>query len=120
MNEQPPVQDMSHNVLVIEDYPDLRAALVSALHRAHYTCDDVANSSDAIVKLREHQYGAVLLATRLPIADDPVVRYLMTEDAQHRTKVIVMAEPDQQTDDYCALMKPFNNDELVAQLRARP
>lgn len=113
-----PVPDMSHNVLVVEDYADLRAALVSALHRAEYTCDDVANSADAIEKLQAHQYGAVLLATRLPIADDPVVRYLMTEDAQHRTKVIVMAEPDQQTDDYRSLMKPFNNDELVAQLRA--
>ena len=117
MNQTPPVQDMSHNILVVEDYADLRAALVSALHRAHYTCDDVGTSDDAIVKLREHRYGAVLLSTRMPIADDPVVKYLAIEDAQHRTKVIVMAEPDQQTDDYRALMKPFNNDELVAQLR---
>lgn len=117
MNEKEPVQDMSHNILIVEDYPDLRAALVSALHRAHYTCDDVANSDAAIEMLQSHRYGAVLLATRLPIADDPVVRYLLAEDAQHRTKVIVMAEPDQQTDDYRALVKPFNNDELVAQLR---
>ena len=109
---------MSHNVLVVEDYPDLRAALVSALHRAQYTCDDVATSADAVEKLQEHQYGAVLLATRLPIADDPVVRYLLSEDAQKRTKVIVMAEPDQPTDEYRALMKPFNSDELVAKLRA--
>ena len=109
---------MSHNVLVVEDYPDLRAALVSALHRAQYTCDDVATSADAVEMLQEHQYGAVLLATRLPIAEDPVVRYLLTEDAQKRTKVIVMAEPDQATDEYGALMKPFNNDELVAKLRA--
>jgi DNA-binding response OmpR family regulator len=109
---------MFQNVLVVEDYEDLRVALVMALRRAHYTCDVVENSADAVLKLREHQYGAVLLATRLPIADDPVVRYLLIEDAQHETKVIVMAEPDQQTDDYRSLMKPFNNDELVATLRS--
>lgn len=118
MNPIQPVQDMSQYVLVVEDYADLRSVLVSALHRAHYRCDDVGNSDDAIVKLREHRYGTVLLSTRLPIADDPVVRYLLAEDAQHMTKVIVMAEPDQQTDDYRALVKPFNSDELVAKLRA--
>lgn len=88
-----------------------------ALKRAQYTCDVVENSADAVLKLREHQYSAVLLATRLPIADDPVVRYLLIEDAQRETRVIVMAEPDQQTDDYRSLMKPFNHDELVATLK---
>ena len=118
MNQVTPLKDMSHYILVVEDYADLRAAVVSALHRAHYTCDDVGSSDDAVLKLREHQYGTVLLSTRLAIADDPVVKYLLTEDGQHRTKVIVMAEPDQLTDDYRALMKPFNNEELVAKLRA--
>ena len=110
------VQHMSHNILVVEDYADLRTALVSALVRAHYTCDCVGSSEDAVEKLREHKYGAVLLATRLPIADDPVVRYLHAEDSTGRTKVIVMSEPDQATDDYRSLVKPFNYEQLFKTL----
>jgi len=109
---------MAQNVLVVEDYADLRSALVSALHRAHYTCDDVASSDEAVAMLREHQYGAVLLATRLPITEDPVVRYLLAEDASHRTKVIVMTDTEQSTEDYRSLTKPFNNEQLVAKLRS--
>ena len=51
--------------------------------------------------------------------DDPVVRYLLPEDASHKTKVILMTDPEQQTDDYRALTKPFNNEQLVAQLRSK-
>ena len=111
-----PVQDMSHNVLVVEDYADLRAALVSALLRAHYTCDESVTSEDAVAKLRSHKYGAVLLSTRMPIADDPVVRYLHAEDATGKIKVIVMTDPDQPTEDYPSLVKPFNYEQLFAKL----
>ena len=112
------IQDMSQHVLVVEDYADLRAAVVSALSSAHYDCDEVANSDDALKMLRDHRYGTVLLSTRLPIADDPVVRYLLAEDAAHQTKVIVMADPDQQTDDYASLMKPFGCEQLLARMKA--
>lgn len=113
-------RDVSHNVLVVEGYADLRAAVVSTLAQADYRCDDVESSDAAVAMLRQHQYGAVLLSTRLPIAEDPVVTYLLAKDAGHRTKVIVMADPDQPTENYCALTKPFNRDELLMQVRVNP
>ena len=69
------VPDMP-DILVVEDYAALRSALVSTLVRAHYHCDGVRNSDDALVKLREHQYGAVLPTPRMPISEDPVVRFV--------------------------------------------
>jgi len=111
------VNDMSQHVLVVEDYADLRAVVVSALSSEHYRCDEVANSDDAIAMLRSHHYGTVLLSTRMPIADDPVVQYLLAEDANHQTKVILMADPDQQTDDYAALTKPFGLEQLFARMK---
>lgn len=104
-----------NNILVVEDYADLRSALLSMLIRAHYTCDGVGNSEDAVEKLREHEYAAVLLAPRLPIKDDPVVRYV-TANPSNSPKIILMTDSDQSSDDFGSLTKPFNPEQLFAQL----
>lgn len=108
---------MSSNVLVVEDYADLRTALVSALSRAQYTCDEVRTSEDALRLLRDNRYNTVLLSTRMPIGDDPVVRYLLAEDASKSTKVIVMTDGEDETDDFPSLAKPFNYEQLFATLK---
>jgi DNA-binding response OmpR family regulator len=113
MNDHKVVPDMP-DILVVEDYADLRSALVSTLVRAHYHCDGVRNSDDAVTKLREHRYGAVLLTPRLPISEDPVVRYAMA-DPSHAPKIILMTEGESD-DEYRSLTKPFNNEELFAKL----
>ena len=109
---------MKPTVLVIEDYKDLRLAIADALERNHYECDAVESSEDAIVKLRDHDYTAILISPRLPIADDPVVHYL----AEHRpgdvAKVIVMSDPATPTGDCRGLLeKPFTNQQLIAMIK---
>lgn len=111
---------MKPTVLVIEDYEDLRLAIADALERNHYDCDAVKSSEDAIVKLRDHDYTAILISPRLPIADDPVVHYL----AEHRpgdvAKVIVMSDPATPTGDCRGLLeKPFTNQQLIAMINLK-
>jgi DNA-binding response OmpR family regulator len=112
---------MRPTVLVIEDYEDLRLAIAQALERNHYGCDAVKSPEDAIVKLRDHQYEAILISPRLPIADDPVVHYL----AEHRpgdvAKIIVMSDPATPTGQCRGLLeKPFTNQQLLAMLPVYP
>jgi DNA-binding response OmpR family regulator len=109
---------MRPTVLVIEDYEDLRLAIADALQRNHYECDAVRSPEDAIVKLRDHEYAAILISPRLPIADDPVVHYL----AEHRPgdvgKIIVMSDPATPTGNCRGLLeKPFTNDQLIAMIK---
>ncbi|GAC1439269.1 MAG: hypothetical protein NVSMB68_10890 [Thermoanaerobaculia bacterium] len=107
---------MTHNnILVVEDYADLRSALLSVLVRAHYTCDGVGNSEDALDKLRQHEYAAILLAPMLPIMDDPVVRYVAANPSCS-PKIILMTDSDQSNDTFGSLTKPFNPEQLFAQL----
>ena len=106
---------MSATVLVIEDYADLRAAVVSVLSRAHYVCDSV-ETSEAVERLRTHRYATILLAPKLPVSDDPVVRYLA--DHGEAGRVILMTDPDSDpVQDYRTLSKPFNREELLTQIR---
>ncbi|MEA2165910.1 MAG: hypothetical protein QOK37_4037 [Thermoanaerobaculia bacterium] len=112
---------MSTSVLVVEDYPDLCSAIVETLAREEYECESAANAEDAIVKLRAHQYEAILLAPRLPIRSDPVMRFLSESQPGEVHKVILMTDPplgeEPEPDECRVLVKPFNNEELFAQLR---
>lgn len=111
---------MSPAVLVVEDYADLCSAIVETLARRDYACEGAATAEDAIGKLRAHQYEAILLSPRLPIKDDPVMRFLHAVQPGELSKVILMTDPaleaDAGEDDCRVLVKPFNNEELMNKL----
>ena len=109
--------NMSPSVLVIEDYADLRSMIAETLALGHYTCDPVATAEDAIAKLRERRYSAILLSSRLPIAADPVMHFLHEQQPEEECKVIVMAEPEQATEQCPVLFKPFSRDQLFDRLQ---
>jgi DNA-binding response OmpR family regulator len=108
------------SVLVVEGYADLRAAIVETLERREVSCDSATSAEDAIGKLRSHHYEAILLAPRLPIRSDPVMRFLHDAQPDELAKVILMTDPamdeDSGSDDCRVLAKPFNNEELMAKL----
>lgn len=110
---------MSHSVLVVEDYADLCSAIAGTLARCDFTCDTAATAEDAIGKLRTHHYEAILLAPRIPISSDPVMRFLHKTQPEEVHKVILMTQPEvdpDDPDDCRVLHKPFNHDELLAKL----
>lgn len=110
---------MSRPVLVVEDYADLRSAIVDALERHDYTCASVASAEEAVVWLRDHDCDTILLSARLPITEDPVFRYLASEHPDQMAKVIVMADPSTSCAPCELLEKPFTNDQLFARLSVR-
>ena len=110
---------MQRSILVVEDYADLRSAIVSTLERHDYSCASVAGSDEAVEWLREHEVSTILLSPRLPIADDPVIRYLKAIHPDEIEKVIVMSDPATPSGGCELLEKPFTNDELFARLEIR-
>lgn len=116
---------MSPNVLVVEEYADLCAAIVATLARQEYTCESAPTAEAAIGMLRHHHYEAILLSPRLPIRSDPVMHFLHEHQPEELSKVILMTNPEldendtDDPDDCRTLLKPFNNEQLFATLRRR-
>lgn len=109
---------MVQQVLVVEDYADLNSAITKSLPGDEYECTCVRTSEAAIEQLKSHHYEVILLAPRLPIKDDPVMHFLHEQQPAEIGKVILMTFPDSDTpeEDCRVLMKPFNREELFAEL----
>ena len=107
---------VQQHLLVVDDYADLTSAITAAL--PEYDCTIVRSADEAIVKLRAQHYDSILLAPRLPIQDDPVMHFLHENQPEEVRKVILMTFPDADApgDECRVLMKPFDRQELVAEL----
>jgi DNA-binding response OmpR family regulator len=102
---------MNSPVLVVENYADLRAAILSALGRAHYDCVGVATPEDAITKLKAGRYSAVVLDPVADLGHDPVMIFLREQRPELIRNVVILGDD--------GLRKPFNSADLVARLRLR-
>jgi DNA-binding response OmpR family regulator len=111
---------MSSSVLVVEDYADLCSAIVATLARRQVVCESATTPEDAIGKLRTQHYETILLSPRLPVKDDPVLRFLHDKQPGEVHKVILMTAPELEEeddpDDCPVLLKPFNNEQLFDRL----
>ena len=99
---------MGSRVLVIEDYPDLRMAILAALGRAHYACVGAATHDDAIRKLKAGKYSAIVLDPLADIGSDPVMIFLREQQPEQVRNVVVLGDE--------GLSKPFDTADLVARL----
>jgi DNA-binding response OmpR family regulator len=107
------------SVLVIEAYEDLRSAIVDTLATWQVACDSAASEEDAIGKLRARHYDTILIAPRIPIRSDPIVRFLRDSQPGELPKVVLMtrSEEDDPGPEECrVLAKPFSNRQLRAKL----
>ncbi len=112
-------------LLLVEDEPTLRAALLTYLTEAGFRCEVAADYATAHEKVHLYEYDAVLLDLTLPGGPGlDVLRALKAAGA--RAAVIILTARDALTDkltglelgadDY--LTKPFHLAEVVARLRA--
>jgi CheY-like chemotaxis protein len=112
---------MPHSILLVEDYPDLRAAIAQMLARNDYVCECV-DSDGAVEKLRANHYEAILIGPRLSISADPVLRYLTENQPAELEHVVVMTNPaadEELADARChVLKKPFSREQLLAMVTA--
>jgi two-component system OmpR family response regulator len=111
-------------VLVVEDEPDLLAAVAQAVRESGYAVDTAPDGEQGLFKAQGGQYDAIVLDLLLPKKDGwTVLRELRRS---HKTPVLILtardAVPDRVrgldggADDY--LTKPFELTELLARLRA--
>jgi two-component system, OmpR family, response regulator len=112
-------------VLVVEDDAKLRRLLERGLAEEGYAVDSAATGADAVWRVAEYAYDAVLLDVGLPDTDGfrvcqtirqrghwvPVLMLTAYDEVDHRVRGL-----DVGADDYLA--KPFAFAELVARLRA--
>ncbi len=114
---------MNRNILVIEDYLDLRDAIAGVLSRNGCVCDCVG-TAEAIAKLRANRYEAILLSPRLSVSNDPVLHYIAEHQPGQLDHVVVMQNPEAFVADELPdarlhlLTKPFSSDELLRQVKA--
>lgn len=111
--------------LVVEDDPQIAAALCNELRRAGYAVDHVADGLSATEALTAEDFDLVILDLGLPKKDGTDVLRELRRDRQNIPVIVVTArdEPDARiqgldlgADDY--LVKPFELGELEARIRA--
>ena len=111
-------------LLVIEDEPDLLAGLVRALRKQGYAVDTATEGEDGLYKAQSTDYDAIVLDVMLPGLDGWQILSKLRESKP--TPVLMLTARDTSADrvrgldtgadDY--LIKPFDNAELFARLRA--
>jgi len=112
-------------VLVVEDEQDLARTLARALEEEEFAVDLAEDGEDALFKIKETTYDAVILDLMLPRMDGWQVLAAVRE-AGIRTPVLILTARDLIADrvrglnlggdDY--LIKPFALAELIARVRA--
>jgi two-component system, OmpR family, phosphate regulon response regulator PhoB len=114
-------------ILVVEDEPDLRELLQTALESAGYESATAGTGREGLRLLREQQPDLLVLDLMLPDMDGTdICRVLRSEPAIAHTAVFVVSAKNdlldridafqQGADDY--LVKPFSFRELLLRIQA--
>ena len=111
-------------ILIVEDEPDLRSALVRSLRDEGYAVDAADNGADGLFNAESTNYDAIILDVMMPQMDGwevlkrlrktkktPVLMLTARDQTRDRVKGL-----DTGADDY--VLKPFDLPELLARLRA--
>jgi two-component system response regulator ResD len=80
------------SVLVVDDDDAIRALVVLVLRRANFTVEQAENGEQALARLRERRYHAVVLDLMMPVLSGfEVVKYLSTRDDAGKPCIIVIS-----------------------------
>ena len=112
-------------LLVVEDFPQIRKALVQGLREADYAVDATGDGNEALWYARTSDYDAMVLDLMLPGMSGLDVLREMRRSGRDTPVLILTARDavddrvkglDAGADDY--LVKPFAFEELLARIRA--
>lgn len=118
--------DSVQGVLVVDDDPAIQQMFRTVLKRQGISADVVADGESALQRLRNREYDAILLDLMLPRTNGfEVIRHLKCSKPNLLSRVIVVTAAAERTlecldtnDVRKVLRKPFDIDELVAEVRA--
>ena len=110
------------SVLVVDDEPAIRSAIVRYFAGLGHTVDAAGTGAEAHALLESRRYDVVLLDLRMPdTSGDAIYRELLERDPSHAARVIFLTG-DVQSDSTqrfidasgrASVMKPFSFDELT-------
>jgi len=107
-------------VLVVEDQPDVRHMMATALAIEGYRVDEAGNAYEGLDRLRSRHYGLVVSDYAMPGGTGT----WMIQEAQrlglmeHTVALIVTAHPDVRTlTDVPVISKPLDLEDFLAQVR---
>jgi two-component system, OmpR family, KDP operon response regulator KdpE len=111
-------------ILIVDDQPQIRRALRTALVVKGYEVNDAGSGEEAFEKLREEKYDVVLLDINLP--DIKGTEVCQTIRATYDVGIIMLTVRNNEADKVAALdcgandyvTKPFSTPELFARIRA--
>jgi putative two-component system response regulator len=122
------MSDADPTVLVVDDEDDVRRMLGRLLHREGYGVALAADGASALEAVAGHAPDVVLLDVRMPgdIDGFDVCRRLRSDPATRLLPVVIITGFHARNDRLVGieagaddlLMKPFDNDELLARLRS--
>ena len=96
MGDQPRLKDVK--LLIVEDNPLIAAAIEKAGERLNLTADFATDGWDAIEKLQNEEYSAIVIDTDLPRHSGyGVVSYLCEEVGDRLGNVVLMTSSDHAT-----------------------
>jgi len=116
------VVQVSARVLLAEDDQGIRALVGSVLYRAGLTVEFAADGKEAIERLQENSYDAILLDLMMPTASGFEVLAWMHKEKRGPAKqcvIILTAMPEKElvhlTEErvFAVIRKPFDIDELM-------
>jgi DNA-binding response OmpR family regulator len=108
-------------LLIVEDNPLIAAAIEKAGERLHLQADFATDGWDAIEKLQNEQYGAIVIDTDLPRHSGyGVVAYLREEIGDRLDNVLLMTSSDHATvrQHTCASLRVIGRTEQVDEIVA--
>jgi two-component system NtrC family sensor kinase len=117
------------NILVVDDEPAVREALVAQLGRMGCRVDSAANATEAGRQILRNEYDAVLLDVRMPGGSGLDLHQRLTQEKPAAVDRIVFMTGDFANDEVLGgirrtgnpfLEKPFTLDELSRALQGRP
>src|SRR5580704_14618209 len=111
-------------ILVVDDEPQIRRVLRTALTAQGYTISDARSGEEALLKIREDRYDLILLDVNMPgmggleacrqiraVSEAAIIMLTVRNSEQDK-----VAGLDAGADDY--VTKPFGMTELLARIRS--
>lgn len=113
---------MRPTILVVENHPDLRAEIMATLVHEHYPCEGVSTGAAAMLKIREQNYGFILID--VDAATQGAALFESCKEAGNLGKVVLLADVDTADEmldltsstKCTVLRKPFDRKALLAKL----
>lgn len=116
-----PLFRRTKRVLLLDDDASMQKLIALLLKRAGYRVDLSTSGNDAIAKIEENEYGAILVDLMMPLEGGATVIRHLRETAPEllRRVLVVTGAPDSVTRAVAAqvagvVRKPFDHQELVS------